>query len=54
MLTMGDFYCPKCQSPMQKGAGSIAFYRIKGDIQGSTPGIRKKAAELTKRSVCEK
>ncbi len=36
-----------CNAPMQRGCGSLAFYRMKGDIQGSTPGIRKYAQEIT-------
>ena len=38
-----------CGMPMQRLHGSIAFIRIKDDIQGSTPGIRQKAWEITKK-----
>jgi len=41
--------CLFCDIPMNKGSGSIAFYRMKGDIQGTTPGTRKYAREITSR-----
>ena len=39
--------CISCQIPMEKGCGSIATYRIKGDIQGETPESRKYARYIT-------
>ncbi len=39
--------CIYCPTQMQRSYGSIAFYRMKGDIQGETPGSRKYAKEIT-------
>ena len=42
--------CIHCAIPMKRGYGSIAFYRMKGDIQGETPGARKYAMEITRKT----
>jgi len=38
-----------CGEPMKRGTGGITYYQMKGDRQGSTPGIRKRSDELQKR-----
>jgi len=43
--------CPDCGMQLERGAGSIAFFRMKDDIQGSTRGTRMKAEEITRKSM---
>ena len=42
--------CPVCLTPMRRGAGSLAFWRFKGAIDGETPGAKKYAAEITRKT----
>lgn len=42
--------CPHCRIPTKRGCGSIAFFRLPGELQGSTAGIRKRAEEVTKKT----
>lgn len=42
--------CPHCNISMKRGAGSLAFFRFKGAIDGETPGAKKYAAEITRKT----
>jgi len=42
--------CPLCNTQMERGAGSLAFFRFKGAIDGETPGAKKYAAEITRKT----
>ncbi len=41
--------CPDCEIEMERGAGSLAFFRVTGEPNGSTRGTRLYAEELTKK-----
>lgn len=40
-----------CGIPMQRLVGSMAYWQWKNDRNGTTPGIRKYAAEITRKSL---
>ena len=42
--------CIQCNVPMERSYGSLAYFVMKGEIQGSTPGIRKRAEEITRKT----
>lgn len=42
--------CIHCDVPMRRGCGSLAFFRMKGELQGSTPGVRMRAEEITRKT----
>jgi len=42
--------CPICNTQMERGAGSLAFFRFKGAIDGETPGAKKYADEITRKT----
>ena len=39
-----------CDKPMGRGAGSMAFFRMKGALQGETRGSRMYAEEITRKT----